>query len=850
MKINKRQLLFILTCFLYANLNYAQQLNNEAKPLFEILSIAEKQFQITFTYANKVIEDIKINPYAENLNLTEVLNYFKNNTSLTFTFLTKTNILISSPILHNSICGYLKDVSSENYIEGALISVLKTNISIKSNSNGYFKIDGISEEQVIEISHDTYPTIYLNATKILRRKSCFTIPLSQKIEKLQEVMLHNYLTSGITVNTDNTITIDIQNSGILPGLIEPDILQKIQALPGISSINESISNINIRGGTNDQNLLLWDGIKMYHSGHFFGLISAFNPYLVDKVTLIKNGTSSQYGDGVSGTITIKTLDSIQKKTSGGIGFNLLSADAFAQIPVSKKIGLQFSVRHSITDLVKTPTFNQYFKKAFQDSKITTTPSSQSENSKTSSSFNFYDYSLKLLYDLNKNNSIRLSLLTVENKLHFNESLQTKTVLNSKTSELEQRNVAVGLLITNKWNPKFKTTLQSYYTKFDVHGENFSLLNEQRLIQKNEVLETGIKLNTYYKLSDNLQLLNGYHFYELGITNAEDVNLPIFVRTIKNVIRNHALYSELNYASTNNKTFVNSGFRLNYIEKFKTFIAEPRIQAMQKLSANLSLKIAGEYKSQNATQIIDLQEDFLGVEKSRWILADNDAIPILKSKQASVGINYKKNSFFIDIEGFYKQVNGITTANQGFQNQYQFTKTSGSYTVKGIEFLINKKTDSYSTWLGYTFNENNYNFPQLSPAVFLNNLDVKHSISLGNTYTYKKFDFALGLLWRTGKPNTTPTQNDAVTINGVNRYINYNSPNSSRLSNYFRVDFSSTYKFNFSKKVNGMVGISVLNLFNTKNILNTYYKINSENTINTINNTSINTAPNVTFRMYF
>lgn len=850
MKINKRQLLFILTCFLCANFNYAQELDNRAKPLYEILSTAEKQFQITFTYANKVIEDIKINAYAENLNLTEVLNYFKNNTSLTFTFLTKTNILISSPIQQNAICGYLKDVNSGNYIEGAQISILKSNSSTKSNSNGFFKMDEISEEQIIEISHEAYPTIYLNVTKLINRRSGITILLAQKIEKLQEVMLHNYLTSGITLNTNNTITLDIQNSGILPGLIEPDILLKIQALPGISSINETISNINIRGGANDQNLLLWDGIKMYHSGHFFGLISAFNPYLVDKVTLIKNGTSSQYGDGVSGTITIETLDSIQKKPFGGAGFNLLSADAFAQIPVSKKMGLQFSGRRGITDLVKTPTFDQYFNKAFQDSKITTASTARAENSKTSSSFNFYDYSLKLLYDLNKNNSIRLSFLTVENKLHFNESLQTETILNSKTSELEQRNVAVGLLITNKWNPKFKTTLQSYYTKFDVHSENFSLLNEQRLIQKNEVLETGIKLNTYYKLSKNIQLLNGYHFYELGITNAEDVNIPLFVRTIKNVIRNHTVFSELNYASTNNKTFVNSGIRLNYIEKFKTFIAEPRVQALQKLSANLSLKIAGEYKSQNATQIIDLQEDFLGVENSRWTLADNDAIPILKSKQASFGVNYKKNNFFIDIEGFHKKVNGITTANQGFQNQYQFTKTSGSYTVKGIEFLINKKANAFSTWLGYTFNENNYNFPQLSPAVFPNNLDIKHSISLGNTFTYKKFDFALGLLWRTGKPHTSPTQNNPVTINGVTRFINYNSPNSSRLSNYFRADFSATYKFNLGKKVNGMAGISVLNLLNTKNILNTYYKINNDNTVKTINNTSIDTAPNVTFRMYF
>jgi len=850
MKINKRQLLLTLTCFLYSFFNYAQQLNKEVKPLFEILATAEKKFQITFTYANKVIEGIEIIPFSENSNLNEVLLYFKNNTPLTFTFLTKTNILISKQIDKNSICGYLTDVTSGNYIEGALISVINTNISAVSNGNGYFKIDGITENQVLEISNDTYPTIYLNASKLLSRKSCITITLAQKIERLHEVMLNNYLTSGIIVNTNNTITIDTQNSGILPGLIEPDILQKIQALPGISSINETISNINIRGGANDQNLLLWDGIKMYHSGHFFGLIAAFNPYLVNNVTLIKNGTSAQYNDGVSGTILIETLDSIQKRPFGGAGFNLLSTDAFAQIPISEKVAIQFSGRRAITDLIKTPTFDQYFKKAFQDSKITTSNTPLNEQRQTNSKFNFYDYSFKLLYHLNKNNSIRLSFLTVENKLHFNEKLQTETIINSKTSELEQRNIAVGLLVNNKWNNKFKTSIHTYYTKYDVHAENFSLLNEQRLIQKNEVLETGVKLNTYYKLSKNIQLLNGYHFYELGITNAEDVNLPIFIRTIKNVIRNHSLFSELNYTSANNKTFVNSGFRLNYIEKFGAFIAEPRIQALQKINANLSLKIGGEYKSQNATQIVDLQEDFLGVEKSRWTLADNNAIPILKSKQASLGINYKKNSFFIDIEGFYKQVNGITTANQGFQNQHQFIKTSGSYTVNGIEFLINKTTHNYSTWLEYTFNENNYNFPLLSPAIFPNNLDIKHTVSIGNTYSYKKFNFALGLLWRTGKPYTTPTQNNNVTIDGVNRFINYNAPNTNRLSNYFRADFSSTYKFNLSEKVNGMIGVSVLNLFNTKNILNTYYKINDKNTINTINNTSIDTAPNFTFRMYF
>ncbi len=104
-----------------------------------------------------------------------------------------------------------------------------------------------------------------------------------KLEYLEEVLVYNYLTKGISLNNSGTVKIKPDEFGILPGLIEPDILQTIQSLPGVASIDESVSNLNVRGGTHDQNLILWDGIKMYQSGHFFGLISAFNPYLTNKV---------------------------------------------------------------------------------------------------------------------------------------------------------------------------------------------------------------------------------------------------------------------------------------------------------------------------------------------------------------------------------------------------------------------------------------------------------------------------------------------------------------------------------------------------------------------------------------
>jgi hypothetical protein len=51
--------------------------------------------------------------------------------------------------------------------------------------------------------------------------------------------------------------------------------------------------------------------KMYHSGHFFGLISAYNPNVTNKVTVSKNGTSAAYSDGVSSTINMSTNDKIE-----------------------------------------------------------------------------------------------------------------------------------------------------------------------------------------------------------------------------------------------------------------------------------------------------------------------------------------------------------------------------------------------------------------------------------------------------------------------------------------------------------------------------------------------------------
>ena len=86
-----------------------------------------------------------------------------------------------------------------------------------------------------------------------------------------------------------------------------------------------------------------------------------------------------------------------------------------------------------------------------------------------------------------------------------------------------------------------------------------------------------------------------------------------------------------------------------------------------------MEAQAEFKHQNTSQIINFQNDFLGIEKRRWQLTDNDSIPILQSKQVSLGITYKNSGWLLDAIGYFKKVDGITTQSQSFTTKYEFTK---------------------------------------------------------------------------------------------------------------------------------------------------------------------------------
>ena len=219
-----------------------------------------------------------------------------------------------------------------------------------------------------------------------------------------------------------------------------------------------------------------------------------------------------------------------------------------------------------------------------------------------------------------------------------------------------------------------------------------------------------------------------------------------------------------------------------------------------------------------------------------------------------GFGFLKKNWLVTTEGFYKEVSGITTSNQGFQNQFQFVRATGSYTAKGLEFVLNKKSKRFSTWFSYLFMQNDYTFDALTPSQFPNNIDIRHSATLAGSYSYHQLKVALGINWHSGKPYTIPVRGSEIISQNGQDAIQFDTPNTERLPDYFRADFSAEYLWNISAGIDAKVNVAVLNLLNKENTLNIRYALNTDangtNKVNQVEELSLGLTPNISVQVLF
>ncbi|MGV3696625.1 TonB-dependent receptor plug domain-containing protein [Flavobacterium sp.] len=618
---------------------------------------------------------------------------------------------------------------------------------------------------------------------------------------LDSVLVEGFLAKGIN-KTNEKVILYPKKIETLPGVTDADILLTLQQLPGVKSPNETAGGLHIRGSTPDQNLILWDGIRLYHPGHLFGMISAINPNVDQTVNYYNKATNPKFGERISSVIDIKTSNDIAGKTKVNAGINALNADVYVQTPLLKdKLGLQLSGRKSFTEAFQSPTFNQLAKKVFQNTSF--------NDFDDQNTFGFQDYSAKLNFKPNDRSEFSLSGLWIDNNLDF-KNRSEDSVVTSQAMVIS--NFGLSLNWFQKYNARFQHRLLIFYSAYDFDYERrqqASPIEFEGYRKLNRSIDSGAEWNFAYEINQRLKLDFGYQVFGNDVShlfNSYNQNLGLVLDLRQNYNISHVGYTLLKYEFQ--KWNFEIGARYNHYVQIQDNSFEPRILLQRKLSDAFVVQASYERKSQISGQI---REDFandLSLENYVWVMSAKDSYPVQKANQFTMGFIYKRNSWLLDVDAYYKTITGITSFTFDFQNQFDLEIHKGNGFTKGFDVLLQKSAPSWRAWATYTYQDSQNRFDGINgDQYFRINSNTKHAVNFSLYKKWNRLNLALGWFWRTGKPFST--------LNTSNEIASYNSET---LPDYHRLDVSAFYQFKNQKKITYKIGVSVYNLYNRHKII--------------------------------
>lgn len=681
----------------------------------------------------------------------------------------------------------------------------------------------------------------LNIVKIDNRYySIYKKEETIQTEHLDEIIIEGFLSKGIKKINQNII-ITPQKVGVLPGVTDSDVLLALQQLPGVKSPNETATGLYIRGGTSDQNLVLWDGIRMYHPGHMFGMISGFNPNAVQSTTFHNKATNPKFGERISSTIEIKTSDSISNKLKTNSGLNGLNADFFLQSPIYiNKLGVTLSLRKSYTEIEQTMTFNSLAEKVFQNTNF--------NKFNSNNQFQFYDFSAKMIYNLDKNTQISFTSVVIDNGLNYKSNSENLEVKNQK---MKIFNSGFGLNWNQKYSSKLTQKALFYYSAYTLDYEKnqeFADNEFEQFNKLNRVTDSGVELNFVFAFSDILKFDFGSQFSGNDISHSyvsknQNFQITLDQKHLYNITHSNYAFLKYNFPKWN----IQIGTRNNYYHQLKRNNLEPRIFIQNNITPNFTGQISFEKKSQIVSQVRESVINDLSLENYVWLLSDNSKYPIQKGTQYTLGFTYKMNSWLLDVDTYYKTIDGVTSFTFGFLNPSDLEIHEGKGFTKGVDVLLQKSGISWKAWLTYTYQDSQNKYEGVNGNnYFPTNSDITHSFSSSFHKTWGNYSFALGWFLHTGKPYSL--------LNTSNQIKSYNSE---RLPIYNRLDISGDYQFYNKKTIAAKVGFSILNVYNQHSILSKEYEkkftdLNSSSTSNikTQDYYTLGFTPNLFLRFNF
>ncbi|MDY8134894.1 TonB-dependent receptor [Aquimarina sp. 2201CG5-10] len=839
----KHPFLLLVLTFLFSLVCYTQETLNidySQKSLKDVLADIESETKILFSYSQEAVSDKIITISKQEIVIDDLLSLLAVQTGLKFEKVSDQQVIISQRKL---ICGYVFDAITKKNLP-FVTAIIDEDHTTETDDHGYFSFESINlGTETVHISFIGYDD---TETVITAGNPCINIFLNPLSSTLDEVVVLGYVTSGIDRNKDGSVTIDKEKLGILPGLVSPDIAQSIQLIPGISTLDESATGIQIRGGSPDQNLILYDNIKLYNTGYFYGMFSLFNPFATQKATIYRSGTSAIYGDRISGIIDISSGDDIPKKTEGGFEIDGLSVNGYVKVPLSEKTAVYAFARRSYADVLETPTYISYSDKIFTNfgvardinGNVLELETDDDFSRETSNNdFSFTDISTKFVVKPNAKNTVSVSGLYTRNRLDFDFMGGEEIVVDS----LITQNKGFSINWNHSSSEKRQENITAYFSEYNSFYQNNEIKDEtgdgirdlaEINIRKNDIVDMGIKLTSTASIKETQNLTLGYELsytdLEVLIRKEKPIDAEIDNSEQDDYNLKNALFGEYTF-NFKNKGLINAGVRLVHYSSLDEFLIEPRINFEYPLGDRLRIKTAIERRNQPISQLIEFNHTELRLENELWRLSDNEQFPLLSSNQISGGLLYHYKNFNVDVDAYYKELDGLTTFTSGFSNPLENLE-EGKSTIKGLDLLLKYRWNNYKIWAGYTYNDITFQFPNLqdTPFKFPGNNDITHQFRISNTLQLEKWQFSLGWQFRTGKP-ITPVNSYEIKIDadGENAgVVNFGPVNSDKLPDFHRLDASILYDFNIKSgnaKLKSQIGLSFLNIYNRIKPLNLIYK---------------------------
>ncbi len=647
------------------------------------------------------------------------------------------------------------------------------------------------------------------------------IQLSEIIVNARKKNMQSKGLGNIQVNTDL-----VKVSPLFLG--ERDIIKTLQFLAGVSAGMEGSSQLNIRGGTNDQTLYLLDDVPVYNQNHTFGLFSIFNSDAINNVDLYKGGIPAQYGDKLSGVVSVSLKDGDYKKHKTSVSLGLLAGTLASDGYIIKdKLSYNIAGRRSFLDLF----YNSFM-------------AISGENNNSTAMISFYDINTKLSWKINSKNNLSWQMYNGYDDL-YGSNKQKNSYSNDKLSEKygygwKTFMTALRYYAQTKSNLVFSSNI--YYTdlkNFDYYKSNSKTSQEKHKIENGTsslLKEIGGKMTLEHQTSDKNTLFYGiegaYQNYTPDYTYKKNNNQIIKYHTGKLNLAKVSGYinNDLRYK----QWFFSLGIRSSLYDntRSKQFVLEPRIKTNYYLGDKNKFMFAYDRMYQPINTINEMN---YSVQTDFWLPFQEKKLP--KSTQISIGWkNYTTADLTLSVEAYHKRMKNLLLI-RDLENYIDFHADfeTGKGTAFGVELMAEYTKGNITAWASYTLSKSKRTFGN---HTFPFKYDAPHSLSVFGNYIIgsnekKEHSISVNLQYKTGYPYYIPNitypsvglPTSPIGYEEIQDIFNVeyipDRPNT-RLRNYFRVDLN--YSLEIKRKKGSIFWqFSLLNVTNRNNPYAVYKK---------------------------